>query len=566
LALGDAIDRRQAGAPRRRSRRRRRRWVAWSLVGVGALALAVVLAVVAIYIYLGTLVSHTKVNGLQSPGKTENILLVGSTTRCAKGEKQSPQTGFCSEATGVNSDIVMVVHLNPNTHSAALLSIPRDLFEPNARAAAQANKIDAALYQGPSQLAAAVEEDFGIPINHFIELNFTTFANVVDAIGGVDMYFPMKIFDAYSSLQIERPGCYHLDGTHALEVVRARHLQIDLHPAVDGTNPRLWPYEPLSDLARIRRTHEFLRVVAAKVAAMGIGNPATDFNLATTLLPDLTVDQSFNEGEMVSLAEAYHATSISSVPQLTYPVVLNFSDPQNGYSYIYKGGPYGDVEFPVQPGGWQTVDSIFGVTPGFSPWSGQPLPPASAFHISVVNGTGIPNQQTAIALQLTHEGFQVTQTGARTPVGTTSETVVWYGGPPPPANADWHSASLEAALRVMSQIEGPVTLGYDPAMVTPGDMVTVQTGSDIYISPTNLAAPTTTTTKPATTSSTSAPTSSTSATGSTVTTTTHVTTSTVPDPPGLNKDNNFSSPSDTASPLMPWDPRACTPGQPIVNK
>jgi LCP family protein required for cell wall assembly len=559
LALGDAIERRQTGHPRRRPRRRRRRWVTWSLAGVGALVLAVVLAIVAIYIYLGTLVSHTTVLGLQTIGKTENILLVGSTTRCAKGEKQSPQTGFCSQATGVNSDIVMVVHLNPNTHTASLLSIPRDLFEPNARAAAQANKIDAALYQGPTQLAAAVEEDFGIPINHFIELNFTTFSNVVDAIGGIDMYFPKRVFDAYSSLQIERPGCYHLDGTHALEVVRARHLQIQ-YSAADGTNPRNWPYEPLSDLARIRRTHEFLRVVAAKLASMGIGNPATDLSLATTILPDLTVDQSFNEGEMVSLAETYHSTQISSVPQLTYPVVLNMSDPQNAYSYIYKGGFYGDVEFPIQPGGWQTVDSIFGVQPGFSPWNGHPLPPAGTFHISVMDGSVVPNQQTTIATELTHKGFHVTSTGVRTPVGSSAETVVWYGGPPPPANADWHSASLEAALRVMTVLQGPVTLGYDPAMVTPGNMVTVQTGNDISVATKDWTAPpVTTTTRPGTTTSTSH-------TGSTVTTTTHVTTSTVFDPQGVNTDPLLSKPTNTASPLMPWDPRSCAASQPIVNR
>ena len=371
----------------------------WSLVGVGALVLAIVLAGVAIYIYLGTLVSHVKVNSLQTTGKTENILLVGSTTRCAPGEKDSPQTGFCSQATGVNSDIVMVVHLNPNTHTAALLSIPRDLFEPNARAQAQANKIDAALYQGPSQLATAVEEDFGIPINHFIELNFTTFANVVNAIGGVDMYFPKRVFDAYSSLQIERPGCYHLDGIHALEVVRARHLQIQ-YSAADGTNPRAWPYEPLSDLARIRRTHEFLRVVAGKVASMGIGNPSTDLEPRHHAPPGphrRPVLQRRRDG-VARRDVPQHADLLG--PPAHVPVVVDLSP--NGYTY--KGGPYGDVEFPVQPGGWQTVDSILGVGLDFSPWNGQPLPPPGAFHISVVDGSVIPNQQTTVAAAADPQG------------------------------------------------------------------------------------------------------------------------------------------------------------------
>jgi hypothetical protein len=238
------------------------------------------------------------------------------------------------------------------------------------------------------------------------------------------------------------------------------------------------------------------------------------------------------------------------VPQLTYPVVVDLSPT----GYLYKGGPYGDVEFPVQPGGWQTVDSIFGVAPGFSSWNGQPLPPPAAFHVSVVNGSDIANQQATVATQLAHKGFHVTSTGVRTPVGPMAETVVWYGGPPPPPNADWHSASLEAALRVMTVLQGPVTLGYDPAMVSPGTMVTVQTGNDTSVATRDWTAPpTTTTTRPGTTSS-------------SVTTTTHVTTSTVLDPPGVNTDPNVSKPSTTASPLMPWDPRACAPNQPIVNK
>ena len=77
----------------------------------------------------------------------------------------------------------MILHLNPATDTVSILSIPRDLFVPNARKEG-ANKIDAALYEGPSQLVAVIQEDFGIPIQHYVELNFDTFANVVNALNG----------------------------------------------------------------------------------------------------------------------------------------------------------------------------------------------------------------------------------------------------------------------------------------------------------------------------------------------------------------------------------------------
>ena len=557
MALGQAIDRHSGGGTTRRStrRRRRHRWPFWTAITLGTVAVLIIAAVIADYYYLGSLVGRTQVNNEQTEhGGAVNVLLVGSTTRC--GIHQNPAYGLCaSGVNGVNSDIVMVAHLANG--KASLLSIPRDLFEPNARSGAQAYKIDAALYQGPSQLAAAIEEDFGIPINHYIELNFDTFASVVDAVGGINMYFPMRVYDAYSGLNIERPACYHLDGVHALQVVRARHLQIGWPSA--GSDPHSWPNESLSDLARIRRTHEFLRVVAAKIASetSGLGGVLsfTDQSLATKLLPDLTVDNAFSEGEMVSLASGYRGTNIGTTPQLTYPVLVVYSP--NGY--IYHGYSYGDVEFPVQPGGWQTVDTIFGVKPGFSPWSGKPLPKRSGFHISVVNGSGVYGQQATVAAGLVHKGYVVTQTGVRTPVGPTSETVVWYGGPPPPKNGNWNSASLEAALRVVTDLEGPVTLGYDPAMVTPHDMVTVQTGTDVSVATRDWTAVTTTTRPPASTSS-----SSTTTSHPTTSTTHPVTATTVVDPPGVASDNQFSAPSQTGTPLQRWDPRACRANTKII--
>ena len=235
---------------------------------------------------------------------------------------QNPAYGLCSQGVdGVNSDVVMILHLNPASGSVSILSIPRDLFVPNARSDG-ANKIDAALYQGPDQLINAIEEDLGIPIQHFVELNFDSFINIVQALGGIKMYFPEPVFDAYSGLNVQTTGCVDLNGTQALQVVRARHLQYK-GPGVTSTDPNEWPQETQSDIARIRRDHEFLRVLADAVKQRGLGDPITDQSLVSGVVGQLTVDSGFSASAMINLVLGFHNVDVGRAPQLTLPVAVD---------------------------------------------------------------------------------------------------------------------------------------------------------------------------------------------------------------------------------------------------
>ena len=92
------------------------------------------------------------------------------------------------------------------------------------------------------------------------------------------MYFPEPVYDAYSGLNIQTTGCLSLNGTQALQVV-PRHLQYK-GPGVTTDDPKYWPQEAESDIARIRRDHEYLRVLAA-VKAKGLSNPITDQQLVS---------------------------------------------------------------------------------------------------------------------------------------------------------------------------------------------------------------------------------------------------------------------------------------------
>jgi LCP family protein required for cell wall assembly len=530
----EAQDGRHGPAHAARKGRSRKRTAAW--IG-GTLALVIVLiagAAAGYAWYLNHEIHRIDLKNLTSaPVKgddagTENILMIGSTDRCAL-TVQNPAYGLCSQGVnGVNSDVVMILHLNPTTHSVSILSIPRDLFVPNARSDG-ANKIDAALYQGPDQLIAAIEEDLGIPIQHFVELNFDSFINVVQALGGIKMYFPEPVYDAYSGLNIQTTGCLALNGTQALQVVRARHLQYK-GPGVTTDDPTYWPQEAQSDIARIRRDHEFLRVLAAAVKAKGLSNPITDQQIVAGVAGQLTVDSGFSATDMINLVLSYHNVDVNNAPQLTVPVSVD----QFG-NYVYQGGSYGDIEFPAQPQDRNTVDQFLGLKSSTEDtYSGGALPAPSTVTVSVLNGSGAYNQATDTAQSLQALGFHIGTIGDSPPVGQEAETVVYYASKTP--------AQLAAAQTVANSMSGAVIMAMDPTQVKPGSQVTVVTGTDFTVN----APPATTTTGPA-----GAPTSST-------TPTTSGSNGTTGSSGNTGNSGAFQAPTPSVEPLAPWDPRACT--------
>ncbi len=476
-------------------------------------------------------------NLTSSPGKgadagTENILMIGSTSRCAL-KVQNPAYGLCSQGvTGVNSDVVMILHLNPANNTLSILSIPRDLFVPNARSDG-ANKIDAALYQGPDQLINAIEEDYGIPIQHFVELNFDSFINVVQALGGIKMYFPEPVYDSYSGLNIQTTGCISLNGTQALQVVRARHLQYK-PPGVTTTNPNYWPQESQSDLARIRRDHEFLRVLASAVKAKGLSNPITDQGLVSGVVGDLTVDSNFSATDMISLVLNYHGVNVNKSPQLTLPVQVD----QFG-NYVYQGGSYGDIEFPSEPQDHAAVDQFLGLKANADTYSGGALPAPSSVTVSVMNGSGAYNQATDTAQSLKALGFTIGTIGDTTPVGREAETVVYYSSKSP--------KELAAAQAVADSMTGGVIMADDASQVKPGSQVTVVTGTDFTVN-SSPAPPVSAGTGSAAGGTSTTATRSTGSSGNTGNS-------------GSSSSSNgaFQPPTATVSPLAPWDPRSCTP-------
>jgi hypothetical protein len=309
---------------------------------------------------------------------------------------------------GVNSDVIMILHADPAHHRLALLSIPRDLFIPNARSTGPTRSTPGCTRADPGgggDRGGLRDPD---PARRVPQLR--PVRQHRDALGGINMSFPMSVFDAESGLNVQAATCVHLDGTQALQVVRARHLQYDAPGTTSGR--RVLAPGGQSDLARIRRDHEFLRVLATAVAKKGLGNPITDLSLINSVKADLTFDQSWSVNDMANLVLDFHSVNINSVPQLTLPVAVVTDPDGSGGASSTRGGSYGDVEFPAQAQD-QSVHR-----PGARRHRGdhrlhdrQPLPAPSSVTVSVMNGTGAYNQATDTAAALGALGFHTVGVG-----------------------------------------------------------------------------------------------------------------------------------------------------------
>jgi LCP family protein required for cell wall assembly len=426
-----------------------------------------------------------------------NILLVGSNTRTGLDPSEAAQFGSAADVPGARSDVTMILHLDPANGSASLLSIPRDLFVPLPphSMAGSVGKIDGALNDGPNNLINAITDDLGIPINHYINVNFDGFQRSVNAIGGIKMNFPTPLRDTFSALRITQTGCQQLNGATALAVVRARHLQYE----VNGR----WYDDPQSDLARIRRDHTFLRIFVSK-AKTQVTNPFHLNALVGALLNQVTVDTGLNVGTLLSLFRHYKHLNPYTVPETTLPitVVSNYHD---------GGVNYGDVDMPVEPLDHQVIDA----------WAPQPQSSEpSGTTVQLVNISGTAHKAATVASQLAGLGYTISGTSTGTVSASTSESVIRY-----------HPGSVGQALGLRERLSGAVIIYPDPAI--PDGSLTLDIGSAVEVSPPPTTAPPPSPAAPATTAA-PAP------------------TTTIPTAGG-------QPPSSSTDQPQPFDPTACAP-------
>jgi LCP family protein required for cell wall assembly len=225
----------------------------------------------------------------------DNYLLVGSDSRAAG----DPNTGESGGVSGNRSDTIMVMRYDKDSGEASLLSIPRDLYV-NVPGHEGKRRINAAFNDGPDRLVQTVQQELGIPVHHYVEIDFSGFKSLVDALGGVQICFMYPTKDDNTGLNITVPGCQLLDGTQALAYARSRHYE----EFIDGE----WKTDPTSDLGRSKRQRDFVNRSLQTALAQIKTNPFRAGELIESMGTALRVDEDMDPvGAASSLRSAVDA-------------------------------------------------------------------------------------------------------------------------------------------------------------------------------------------------------------------------------------------------------------------
>jgi LCP family protein required for cell wall assembly len=480
---------------RKKERKRRHRWRRRTLYALSFIVLVAAIGAGGLYVYANYRFDQIKkihakhLITAAPPGQPFNLLLVGSDSRSfVSNSTQVNAFGDEADAGGQRSDVTMVARFDPAAKTVTVLSIPRDLWVDipgNDGGISGMNRINAAYDSGPDLLVQTIERDLGIPINHYISVDFPGFSGMVNALGGVTMDFPTPVKDQYSGLDVTTTGCQVVNGTTALELVRSRHLY---YMNSNGN----WEYDGLSDFSRIQRQDAFFRAVLAKVNA-SITNPLTINAFIGAAVGNLTIDDTLSEGDLLHMADVFRGLESSHLVTETLPTT----------SYVTSGGA--DVLQEAQPYAQNLIDSFNAIgtaaaAPLTTPAKGSkatststttttvPTEAHSLVGVDVLNASDVNGIAHATAAALTDQGFDVTGIGdASTQLAADGPSEVLYG-----------PSGSEAAHTLASALGGPVTLVPDASLS--GQTVSLLiAGSQLTVTGSSTGAGTTTTTTTTTT-------------------------------------------------------------------
>jgi LCP family protein required for cell wall assembly len=318
------------------------------------------------------------------------------------------------------TDTMMVLTVDPQTHSAGIISLARDLLVP-LPGYTNVSKINSAhvlgeVYKypggGPALARATVASFIGHPIDYYVRVNFDGFRQIIDQMGGIDIDVPKAINDplfpddnyGYDPLYIPA-GHIHMDGTLALKYARTRHAD--------------------SDYGRARRQQLVVLAVKQKLSQPGQLAPLLPrlpglmLTLAKSLQTNMPLDK------LLSLAGELNQMDVAKPVQVVVDdaMGLNSSD-----------ATWGFVLIPDMQKVKLAVASVYGGTPGRAPGnaalSADPQPATAGAQIAVLNGTHDAGLASRVASNLARGGFDVVALGEADRLDYTASWLITYGNAP----------------------------------------------------------------------------------------------------------------------------------------
>ncbi|WP_069816254.1 LCP family protein [Streptomyces sp. TP-A0874] len=247
----------------------------------------------------------------RATGDALNFLVVGTDGRDQITAREREKYRLGGEPCHC-TDTIVLVHVSADREHTRIVSIPRDSYvelpaqrapETGRDTPARPAKLNAAYaVGGPGLTVRAVEQLTGVHIDHYLEVDFTSFMRTVDVLGGVEICTVRPLKDDHTGLDLPA-GTSRLDGGQALQYVRSRH--------VDGA----------ADLGRMQRQQRFLAALLRQVSDSGaLVNPVKFNAVASALLDSVRADEGLDSRELLELGRAMKGLSPSSSEFASVPV------------------------------------------------------------------------------------------------------------------------------------------------------------------------------------------------------------------------------------------------------
>ncbi|HVA61284.1 MAG TPA: LCP family protein [Mycobacteriales bacterium] len=392
----------------------------------------------------------TGIPGFKSPQAAAdgsvNFLLVGSDSRGGGNGNFNAAPGSATYVSGARSDTSLLVHIPPGSGKIVVVSFPRDSYVEIPAwhgTPAHMNKINSAFSEGnlpagnAGLLEATIEQMSGLRIDHYVQIDFTGFQNMVNALGGITVCVKTSRAD-HDSGDFLSAGVHHIDGRQALAFVRDRHTFAN------------------QDISRIDDQKYFLSVVLKKVESAGtLLNPFKLNAFLGALTSAVTVDSALSFDDIRNFAERMRHLDPAHVTFVTLPFALS-----NGFvpgiGSVVLLDPAKDAAL------FAALKNSNSTSPGRSrPGATVPtklIVAPSSIRVEVENGTTINGLAHRASSDLSRVGFNVVSVGTN-PSQVGAASVVYYG----PTRAD--SARTLAAAVPGSTLRADPSLGSDVRLV-----------------------------------------------------------------------------------------------------
>lgn len=242
------------------------------------------------------------------PG-ARNILITGADNNACLDPNSPYAPAFGDrEGSGQRSDTIMMWRVNPATNQVAVLSFPRDLWLKIDGRSSKGRINGAYTRNEPQRLINTIRQNFGIETEHFVQVDFCAFKELVDAVGGIAVPFETPVRDGATGLAAVDgiPGCFTFEGEHALAYVRSRKLEY-LDPETGE-----WERDSTSDLGRITRQQDFIRRVGDQLLA-NVFSPSVVRSLLDVSREYIVTDNGLTPSKILELSGVLASTDPADI-------------------------------------------------------------------------------------------------------------------------------------------------------------------------------------------------------------------------------------------------------------